>query len=667
VERGATKSKTLRVDVQWADITRAEGDAFVVGHYVGVLPQYAEWALDCALSGTKEHSRLLLTELTRRGAIRGALGDVMFFPWTEGRHIVLAGMGRTGTFGDAQLRTLARTVLETIGRLLKQPTVCTVLIGSGFGNLTVEQSVSGMLDGIEDAFTADPSLDIGCVRIVERRLDKSYEILECVRKVAQSRKLDIDVAKDVVERDEAGGVIPIPFGFSLMLASLAQACREGSGSRLHTTLEALVGELPATLRQDVRAELRKLGDERNARRLGLSFRLGQVESAPAAEIADRVSFSQDGTRVRTAAITNMATVAERSLNIPVAWVDRIVEDLHASLPDGLEERAVKAHNYLVHQDLKGQLQGRDGPLVLEVDRTMARVPWEMIQDDAAEGVPLGVRRPVARQLRTSYSPRVGGDSTRTGLRVLVIGNPESNLDYAEREARQVARLFRDHKIDVDARIGAPDELGLGRRPGDEPADLFEIVGLLQSGNYDVVHYSGHAVFDPGYPDRSGWRFAGGEILTASKLENVDRPPRLIVANACISAGLSTMGAEVAEEQADPDAAEATADSRGRSRKTGPPGDARLVASLADEFFRRGVADYIGTAWEVPEGPAEMFAVTFYETLLGNGAGGKTATLGKAVQEARKALWTNRRKWRAELQTVWAAYQHYGDPMQPLRE
>ena len=74
----ATRKARLAIDVEWADITKAEGDAFVVGHYIGVLPQNAELALDIALSGTSKPSRLVLTDLTRRGAIRGALGDVMF-------------------------------------------------------------------------------------------------------------------------------------------------------------------------------------------------------------------------------------------------------------------------------------------------------------------------------------------------------------------------------------------------------------------------------------------------------------------------------------------------------------------------------------------------------------------------------------------------------------
>ena len=163
----------LAIDVEWADITKAEGDAFVVGHYIGVLPQNAELALDIALSGTSEPSRLVLTDLTRRGAIRGALGDVMFFPRKDGKQVVLAGMGRPGLFGEAQLRKLARSVTEAIGRLMARPTVCTVLVGSGVGNLDVRESVTGLLSGIAEAIAADRTLEVDRLRIVEKSLDRA--------------------------------------------------------------------------------------------------------------------------------------------------------------------------------------------------------------------------------------------------------------------------------------------------------------------------------------------------------------------------------------------------------------------------------------------------------------------------------------------------------------
>ncbi len=90
--------------------------------------------------------------------------------------------------------------------------------------------------------------------------------------------------------------------------------------------------------------------------------------------------------------------------------------------------------------------------------------------------------------------------------------------------------------------------------------------------------------------------------------------------------------------------------------------ALLVPSLADEFLRLGVHDYIGTAWEVNDIGAERFAAGFYGALIA--ADGRTgATIGEAVQRARSRLWSDRRLFGA----LWAAYQHYGDPTAKLTD
>jgi CHAT domain-containing protein len=176
-------------------------------------------------------------------------------------------------------------------------------------------------------------------------------------------------------------------------------------------------------------------------------------------------------------------------------------------------------------------------------------------------------------------------------------------------------------------IGAPED-GTGAGPfhdeGIDPADYFEVVSLLLSGDFDIVHYCGHAQFDPTAPERAGWVFKGG-LLTARELEGMERRPSLVVANACVTAQLSP-----------------------------PPTlrrDSGLVTSLADEFFRRGTADYIGTAWEVPSIPARVFATSFYARLLDG------QPLGEAVRQAREELYHRKN----DFGTVWADYQHYGDP------
>ena len=130
---------------------------------------------------------------------------------------------------------------------------------------------------------------------------------------------------------------------------------------------------------------------------------------------------------------------------------------------------------------------------------------------------------------------------------------------------------------------------------------------------------------------------------------MERPPRLVFANACVSLQLAQ-------------ACRRPSRGRAEARKRG---DAELVAGLADEFFRRGVSDYVGTAWEVPSKPAVQFASHFYRCLLGVATGGGSVapmSYGDALLSARKNLYEHRNKHG----TIWAAYQHYGDPGRMLK-
>ena len=56
--------------------------------------------------------------------------------------------------------------------------------------------------------------------------------------------------------------------------------------------------------------------------------------------------------------------------------------------------------------------------------------------------------------------------------------------------------------------------------------------------------------------------------------------------------------------------------------------AGLLPSLADEFFKLGVRNYVGTAWEVNDIGAELFARVFYTSLLAG------APFGESVRRAR---------------------------------
>ena len=193
---------------------------------------------------------------------------------------------------------------------------------------------------------------------------------------------------------------------------------------------------------------------------------------------------------------------------------------------------------------------------------------------------------------------------------------------------------------MDARIGAPSVPREGPLSDIKPANRLDILSLLLRGEVDLVHYAGHGDFDEAEPDRVGWVFAGG-LLTPHELEQLERVPAIIVANACLTArtseAIATAKQGVAEE---------------------PRSEAGLLPSLADQFFRRGVRNYVGTAWEVNDVGATLFAEAFYRALFhdSNGSAGGSS-FGNAVLAARQALWRQR-----HLDgPLWAAYQHYGDP------
>jgi hypothetical protein len=365
-----------------------------------------------------------------------------------------------------------------------------------------------------------------------------------------------------------------------------------------------------------------------------------MSTPPSAETPARISFWDDGQTIRTAAIHQAATVPERFVGVGRDVVDDLIVKMTDPPSSDVDELSHLLQQLLVPSEFGDVL--RSGSFVFEVDRSLARLHWEMQPDPQGrqngEWWPLSVRKPLARQLRTAYSPapvRPGRPGGR--LKALVIGDPgdpekDQDLPGAMNEALKVKGLLESRDgVVVDARIGAPG----ASRPDElydvKPADRLEVLSLLLNGDFDLVHYAGHGDFDPAQPNRVGWVFARG-LLTPGEIGRLERVPAVIVSNACLS-GRTSFTLDGARR---PDEA-----------KT----EAGLLPSLADEFFKLGVRNYIGTAWEVNDIGAELFARVFYTSLLDG------ESFGESVRRAREALWHERETYGA----LWAAYQHYGDP------
>jgi CHAT domain-containing protein len=211
------------------------------------------------------------------------------------------------------------------------------------------------------------------------------------------------------------------------------------------------------------------------------------------------------------------------------------------------------------------------------------------------------------------------------LRVLVIADPapepELQLPFARIEGKTVVdrikRLNRENlHIDVESRIGAAE------------CDFVEILALILTGGFDIIHYAGHGDYDPAQPGKAGWVFGKDRLLTASEIFRARRVPRLVFANACFSGVI----------HAQPDSDEL----------------ARGAATLAQAFFERGVPNYIGSGWPVNDMQASVLADTFYEWVLG-GRDRPPCSIGIALKEARD------RVFEQSLGSTWGTYQLYGDP------
>jgi len=663
---------SLEVQVIWGDITLVKGDVYVSGHYENVLPQNAELALDRLVSGKGMFETVdetwVLRSLTRRGILRGALGDVALYPCPpdpEGqrRFVAIAGMGHPGKFGPPELRGLARNLTVTLTALPDVSTVCSVLIGGGAGNLPIAEAVSGLLMGMADALEpgGNPA-QIQLLRLVEFELGKAREIHRHVRASASSLdmkdRLQISVP-DIEEHAELGGKIGDSYCMALALAAAALAA-SGSGNDHQRALRTLLGTVdhPPGFVETALTALTKLtandGKKAAATLSDLAAALTVDFSPPrraGPPVPTRISFVRDGPTIRAAALTEMAVTPERAVGVDYPLLSELVDEMTDPAHNEVAALASNLNRLVVPRDFREPI-AKARTLVFEVDRAMAKVHWEMLSDRADgndDAKPLALKIEVARQLRTTYSPAPSSERiARWPLKALVIGDPGDprrgeNLQSAQDEALEVAEHLKKKGVEVTLMVGAPSAERVGPLHGHRAAERLHVLNALTGGGFDLLHFAGHAGFDAEHPDEAGWVFEGG-LLTARLLELVDVAPSLVFANACLSAK--------------------TSDSLRSGKKTDTARtEADLLPGLADEFFRRGVRNYIGTAWKVDDEGAREFAKRFYDALIPSSASGtgEWKTLGQALREARMKMKEKEKRFRA----LWAAYQHYGDPQHYL--
>ena len=651
-ENGEREKKAVEIEIRvvWSgieDVGEERGararrnseppiDAISVGHYSGVgKPLMAEQKLDDAISGElmkKKYPRgaetipdidKLLALYSDRNIVRGTLAQPFFIPdprSASGRLIVLAGMGEAGRFGAPELTVMARELCWSLGRLGKKH-LATVLIGAGQGNLKIDPAVTAWLRGIGYALTGsehDKDWRIQRVTFVETDPTRIEALQDAILAFEKTRQLFADDVEMKIRYKKLD----------------------------FTKVRNKFGRT-----RDEELDYRETKRRKAKQQEGKHRRVSLAESDDPVPV--RITLSLEGKKYRFGAITEDSSVPERDITLDPT----LVMEANNELP-GLKEREKQLEwgrymeNLLMPDDLRKAFTS-NGPVVMTLDATTARIHWEMIaQPDIysvsakdGNGSPastsnpfdsfLGTSRGFTRQLRTSFAPTPEPPPPPSRvLRVLVVADPqdEARLPGAEQEGREVAELFNSFNTVWQAPENRVEVVTLfGPNEATRNAVLFH----LTSRRYHILHFAGHCMFDQSDPSASGWIFTGGKVLSANELNRIDHIPKFVFSNACESGITPDRAAERSSQ---------------------------LAPSFAEAFFERGVSNFVCTAWLVDDTAAREFAVQLYSRLLGvekkedKYLEGTPEPMHRAMRLARLAI----AKHDYGVRT-WGAYQHYGNP------
>lgn len=253
-----------------------------------------------------------------------------------------------------------------------------------------------------------------------------------------------------------------------------------------------------------------------------------------------------------------------------------------------------------------------GNLFMHVDYSLRNIPWELLHDGSCFlGDKFFVGKNVAG-LWVDYNRR-----ERDHLRVLIIADPTEDLEWARIEGEG---LYESLNAEVSA-----DRLDVHLMVGKRITKLSLLNALKDR---DVIHYAGHVYYSEDHRE-SGWLLYGDKILRAREIEKAGITPDLVFSNSCLSY---------------------PAGSNSPSDK--PVDMSSRFNDLAGAFLKAGIANYIGTNWEIRDNRRTYdFALHFYRSIF------EGKSVGESLFDAR----LHARRSFPSFDLTWANYLLHGYP------
>ncbi|MBK9139122.1 MAG: CHAT domain-containing protein [Verrucomicrobia bacterium] len=586
------RRRHLEVALFPGSLTAIPARGYLLGLFQGVVPGGAAAAVDRLMNG-------VISDFVQRRMLSGRLGEVFIVP--KGRsavaadHVIFVGLGPFDRFKLAHSTESGepdamRLVCESVVRCCLHANIeefATVLVGASATD-SADEAVGLFAHGFLDALRiADPTGRLRRITLCERDPQRMAEIRAAIQRLAKAAP----AAPIEIELLE----LPAPAEPDPTVAGTASA---PSVTARATPLYLL-------------ARMVELGDARPGAGADRRPRPARVQ-------------------IETSVLTNRgkAAVLTSTTIVSVRRRDSLLATIRSDPfnPAKLERLGRGLVRLVCDADLRAALdQGpggfRDSPVVVVHDAVAAQLPWEALRvGDWSPALTGGLTR---QHLDANLSVAKWLEERQVDehLDVLLVTNPTGDLVGSEREGTALRTLLE----------AIPGVRVATRRRSE--ATKAQLLADFRSGQFDVIHYAGHAFFSPQHPGRSGLLCAGQEVLAGTDLAGLSNLPALIFFNACESGRLGSA----------------------RRAGTGPAirRPQRDNLSVAAAFIRGGVANFLGTYWPVGDRAAKQFAEAFYPLLV------RGATIGEAVLAGRHAL-------QAAGSVDWADYLLYGNPAFSLK-
>ncbi len=402
----AEETPKIKVSIKHGDLHYAHTPV-LLGHYQADSIVGAERSLDDCLGGK-------LSERRRLGLYPGPIetAAVVLDDDATPPGAIVVGLGAVGSLSRVELRnTIAKGLVAyslqvaerrpaTDGDSLK---VTAMLVGSGTGGVTIENSIEAILEAAVAANRALCGTDIGRlmrigeVELLELHLDRAVKVSKVLHALANPENRDIRFEiSDWRVANGKGGWRRIAYEQDKDWWTRLQITQRDDDQALQFV----------TLSDRARAEAHMLPTQR----------------------ASLDAFLQDAVQT-----TETSSQLSRTL-------------FELLLPNRIKDSMPQARN-----------------LVLVVDKKSARYPWELLQDEIATNdgesrsvKPLAVESGMVRQMQTWTFRETVVNTTK--LQALVVGDPPTQsfprLRGAEEEAKAVANQLEKGGFNVQPAIRA---------------------------------------------------------------------------------------------------------------------------------------------------------------------------------------------------------------------